>query len=174
MSDKQVIGIGGVSCSGKTKVAKALQKKLGPDVEILSFDKYYISTEELADKSISWESPYHFRYNQYISDLKKLKNELNGLVIVEGFLIFFDQKARDCFDKKIFIDLPEEEIKRRRIARKRGTESDTISYINNELIPGHRKFVYPQKKYADLVLDGMKSSEELVKEIIDYIKEGKH
>lgn len=169
MTRKQIIGIGGVSCSGKTKVAKALREKLGPDVTFLDFDSYHISSSELADKSISWEDPRHFRYDQYVSDLKKLKKSARGLVIVEGFLIFFDEKARDLFGKKIYLDLPEEEIKQRRIARKRGTDSDTLEYINGELIPGQRKFVYHQKEHADLVIDGQKPTETAVKEILNFI-----
>lgn len=169
MKKVKVIGICGVSCNGKSAIANRLKQRL-KDVRLLCFDDYYLSTKELTDKNISWESPYHFRYNQYLKDLQELMAKTEGLIIAEGFLIFYDEEARDLFDLKIYLDLPEKEIVKRRVARKRGTESDTLEYINDELLVGHRKFVYHQKKHVDLVIDATKPIEEIEKEILEVIK----
>jgi uridine kinase len=146
----KVVGIGGVSCSGKTTVTNLLKKLLPADTLFIDFDSFYIPTSKLKDKNTDWESPEHFRYEDFLSELDRAKREHDGLIIAEGFLIFYDERARELFDKRIFIDLPEEIIKQRRIDRKRGTDSDTIEYINGNLIPGQRKFVYPQKQPEEL------------------------
>jgi len=89
---------------------------------------------------------------------------------IEGFLIFHDPVARDVFDARIFIELPEEVIIKRRLARSEGTSRwDDPDYIANRLIPGHKKYVEPQRKYADLVIDGRQSIREMASEILAFL-----
>jgi uridine kinase len=165
-----IIGLCGVSCGGKTTVLAKLREGLGEGVSVISFDDYYIETSKMVDQGVSLESPDHYQYDHFVRDLKKMRTEGAGVTLVEGFLIFQDEEARSCYDAKIFIDLPEDVIRQRRISRKRGSESDTLEYINNELIPGQREYVYPQKKFADIILDGRKSVTELAEVIMKRIK----
>ena len=167
--ESMIVGIGGVSCSGKTVLINALKPKLPKNTLFINFDDYYIHTADLETEKVSWESPEHFRYEDFVRDIKALKTNAHKLIIVEGFLIFYDKEIRDFYAIKYYIDLPETEIIRRRISRNRGTESDTTRYINTELIPGQKRYVYPQREFADIVLDGQKPVNENIKVILDNL-----
>ncbi len=185
-----LVGICGGSCSGKTTLVKELQIRLFDKISVVSFDDYFLGKEKLDYKKITdWESPALYDYKKFIEDLNKLRegkevrfashsresSELGvkervifpkALTVVEGFLIFHHPVARSLFDKKIYIDLPEEEIIKRRISRRKNNSHwDSPTYIKNMLIPGHRRYVLPQKKFADLILDGREPIRSLVKKI---------
>jgi uridine kinase len=189
----KLIGICGGSCSGKTTIVNYIISK-HPNISVLHFDDYFLGSSRLDFNSITdWESPELYLFDRYIKDLKTLKSgkpidiECNSreslqrgiysktispaeAVIVEGFLIFYNKEARELFDNFFFIDISEDELKTRRIARmKEGDNWDDLNYINTKLIGGHRKYVVPQKKYADMVLDGTKSVEILYKELRKYL-----
>jgi uridine kinase len=190
-----IIGIAGGSCSGKTTILKELRARLGDDMATLSFDEYFVGTAKLEGKEIDdWESPSLYNYQDFIADLKQLKagkpititpnsreSSKAGIrqlaisphryTIVEGFLIFHSPEARELFNKRIFIELPEDEIIRRRLARAEGTSRwDSPDYINNRLIPGHKRYVEPQKESADLIVDGLQSPHKIADQIIAFIE----
>jgi uridine kinase len=166
--EKKIIGICGVSCSGKSTLVKELKKYLPDDVDYVCFDDYYIRSRDLPDKSISWEDPRHYKMREFIDDLKRLKRLDKQLVIVEGFLILFDKNARKLFDQTIFIDLPEQIMINRRLKRRR--EGDTVTSILSTFILGQREFVYSQKELADIVLSGSNSPQKLAREVFSIIK----
>ncbi len=189
-----LIGIAGGSCSGKTTLANELEAKLSDKVVRLSFDDYFVGLEMLRGIQVDdWESPTLYDWQRFISDLKRLrvgnsimigcnsresveKGVRSKLIIprrftlVEGFLIFHDPEARKCFDKRIFVDISEEELIRRRLSRIKGSEGwDDPEYIKNKLIPGHKRYVLPQKEHGQLVIDGTQPIEWLVDQVIDFI-----
>lgn len=70
-----------------------------------------------------------------------------------------------------FIDLPEEEIIRRKLARSRTTlgVDNEREYIDKMLLPGLQRWVYPQRQYADLILDGLKPVGELTQAVLGFV-----
>lgn len=89
-----------------------------------------------------------------------------------GFLALHDEPTRALCDQRLFIDLPEEEIMRRRTERADPNSPwDTPEYINEELIPGHRQYVEPQREYADHIVDGMLDPDQLAYEVARLITE---
>lgn len=186
----QLVGIAGGSCSGKTTLVKELVTRLGPGLEVISFDDYFVGTQALKGRGIEdWESPRLYHMDRFVDDLAGLKAghgvniacrsresvargiisrviEPKPLVIVEGFLIFHEPAARALFDRKFFVDLPEDEIVRRRLARIQGTSGwDDPTYIADKLLPGHRNLVVPQQNYADTILDGMLTTTQLADQV---------
>lgn len=185
----KLIGIAGGTCSGKTTLLEGLVNKFGDKISVLSFDEYFIGSDlyEL-DEITNFEDPKLYNFDGFIRDLKLIKagrpvtiransresaekgikQKIVGnkpMVIVEGWLIYHNFAARNMFDKKIFIDLPDEEIIKRRYARTKGSKHwDDHEYIHNKILPGHRKYVEPQKAYASLVLDGTLPRAELLTE----------
>ncbi|MBI2798128.1 hypothetical protein HYX70_02370 [Candidatus Saccharibacteria bacterium] len=173
-----IIGIAGGSCSGKTTLIEEIQKRLGDEFSGLSFDDYFVGEENLPEVVEDWENPSLYRYDEFITDLKSLRQgktihlrtksrestasgvtskqlDPNKFTFIEGFLIFYDPAAVKLFDKKVFIDLPEEQIVQRRLDRSDGVSRwDLPEYINKRLIPGHRNYVQPQSKLADIVVNG--------------------
>lgn len=191
----KLIGIAGGTCSGKTTLLKNLADKFGDSISVLSFDEYFIGSDLYDVNTITnFEDPKLYNFDGFIRDLRLIKqgkpltiransreSAENGLkqktiaskpvIIVEGWLIYHNLEARNLFDKKIFIDLPDEEITRRRHARTKGSRHwDSHDYIQAKIIPGHRKYVEPQKAYANLILDGTRPQEELVQAAWAFIE----
>ncbi len=100
-----IIGIGGVSRSGKTSLAVSLKSKL-VDAEILSLDDYPSSRENFTfiKNTVDWEHPSSLDFNRIIEDINLLKNK-HEIVIVEGIFIFHHSVLKRLIDKFIFINL---------------------------------------------------------------------
>lgn len=172
------IGLAGTSCSGKTTLICEIVRRSPREITTLSFDRYWkdiipnLKRDELPD----WESPESYDIARFLRDLQLLKRReiittQSNLVLVEGFLIYHSPVARACFNKKIFIDLPEEEVIRRRSTRPRSTfgVDDEREYVFKMLLPGLQRWVYPQRQYADLVLDGLRPVDVLAEEVIKFL-----
>jgi uridine kinase len=79
-------------------------------------------------------------------------------VILEGILIFCDERLREKMDLKIFVDTDADERILRRIARdtkERGRSLDSVidQYLTT-VKPMHDAFVEPYKRYADVIVPG--------------------
>ena len=71
----------------------------------------------------------------------------------------------------IFLDITEEEIIRRRLARKIGDSPwDTEEYIYNRLLTGHRDYVVPTKVFAHHVIDSGKPKNIVIDQIDTLIR----
>jgi len=126
-----------------------------------------------------WDSPGAIKFNQLVKDLKDLKSgkdvkimtksfrhnpdyEKNGQkrlpfvmkskksIIIEGYLVLWDERARKLFDYSIFLDIDIEKSLKR---RNKVIDHDMTEYTNKILIPGHKKYVEPTKEYANLVVN---------------------
>lgn len=79
------------------------------------------------------------------------------LVFVDGLWLLRPPQIRQLFDLKIYLDTPEELRRSRRLARdvvERGyTVSDVADRFAREVTPMHRRYVEPQKRFADVVLE---------------------
>lgn len=94
--------------------------------------------------------------------------------IVEGVFIYHDQRARDLIDLRFFIDLPVEEMIRRRLARTPVDSTDpwdAPEYITGEMVKGTEKYVMPQREHSHVVLDGLLPTSELANIVIAQIEE---
>ncbi len=166
-----IVAICGGSCSGKSTMAGNFRNAC-----IVSMDDFYKGKSRM-------NPPYNFdepeaidltrlaelvgelksgaeqvsipRYNMKTSEpegAQKLENK--QFVVVEGIFTLYTAVLRELCDLKIFLDVPQEERLRRRIARdviKGRTEAESRAWsINVERM--HDLYVEPQKKYADLVI----------------------
>lgn len=190
----QLIGIAGSTCSGKSTLLKNLQTELGDAISTLTFDEYFIGSDLYdLDDITNFEDPELYNYAGFIEDLKKLKSgkslgiransresshagikhktiPSHPIIVVEGFLIFHDSQARDLFDKRLFIDLPDDEIVKRRHSRSSGSKHwDSLSYIQNKIIPYHHEYVTPQRRHAELVLDGLQTPDQLTQQVLKLL-----
>jgi uridine kinase len=90
---------------------------------------------------------------------KKHKILPKKVIIVEGYMSFYDKNIRDLYDFKIYLNLPiQESIKR----RDKSTCSDDDLYNQIILIPMHEKYVEPTKIYANLQVDVLKNKQNNV------------
>lgn len=188
----KIVGIAGGSGSGKSTLAVSLCKKYPDKFCLLHIDDYFKKMEEVPmfEGFRNCEDPTVIRFEDIFRDLTKLKNgeavtirtkselynpdynlalknkieckiEPKPIILFEGYLALCDEKLRDLMDFKIYLDIPIEESTKRRSDNK---FSPNIDYLNKVLIPMHKKFIEPTKKYADLVIDALtKTPEEILK-----------
>lgn len=178
-----VIGICGGTGSGKTTVVKKILDILPADhVAILSQDAYYKdnSNVPLEDrKYINFDHPDSIEFDLLVSHIALLKEgktiqqpiysyitctraaetipiESKEVIIVEGILIFTDERVRDICNVKVFVDAPSDErllrvIKRDIIERGRNVEQ-TLNRYQDTVKPMHEQFIEPTKRYADIIV----------------------
>jgi uridine kinase len=111
-----IIGIGGMSRSGKTTLAKRIASNYTAGrVTILSLDDYAIPEKDIpmVRDMIDWEHPESIDFDRFYLDVYDAGHEFN-LVLAEGFLIYLHPPLRDIFDKKICVTITREEFERRR------------------------------------------------------------
>ena len=182
MKDILVIGIAGGSGSGKTTLMKNLIEKFSGNITVISHDNYYKRHDDMTYEErclINYDEPAAFETELMVDQLEKLRcgqaiqcpvydftvhNRSDRVttitpekvIIVEGILIFADERLRQLMDIKIFVDTDADIRICRRIKRdvnKRGRSLESvIRQYQDTVKPMHEKYVEPSKKYADIVV----------------------
>ena len=179
-----VIGIAGGSGSGKTTVAEKVYDSIKDltSVVVIKLDDYYKDLTHLSFEErtkVNFDHPDSLDFDLLVEDVRKLKNghaidkptydfvshnrsslreiiEPVQIVIVEGILALSDERLRELFDIKIFVDTPDDirfirRLRRDNIQRGRSTESVINQYLAT-VRPMHHQFVEPSKRYADIII----------------------
>lgn len=178
-----IIGICGGTGSGKTTVVNKILEILPANhVAILSQDSYYkdnstISIEER--KHINFDHPNSIEFDLLVKQLNELKNgnsikmpiysyitctrssetieiQSKEVIIIEGILLFSDERIRNICNVKVFVDAAPDErllrvIKRDIIERGRNVEQTLDRYIDT-VKPMHEQFIEPTKRFADIIV----------------------
>ncbi len=179
----RIIGVAGGSCSGKTTLVNILKALLGDDhcaiirqdnyyrcqknsplsydqinfdhPDIIEFDKLYEDLASLA-KAQAIEMPvYDFATHSRLSTPRIVKPKT--IILVEGTLIFTQEKLVSLFDRAIFIECDENTRRERRLVRDvseraRSAES-VLAQIANTVEPMYNMFVSPSKSHAHKILN---------------------
>lgn len=176
-----VIGVGGRSCSGKSTVAKELETKYKGEFLHIDQDKFFKIEAD------NWESPEALRFDKLIETIKNLKENKNtaipthkstekfdrevkphSIIIIEGFLLFANKELNELIDKKIWVEVSDENLFNRRVKRAEGFCKP--GYIMNTVIPESKKYEEMQKREADLIIDGNKPKDEMAKEVENQLR----
>lgn len=176
-----IIGVCGRSCSGKSTVIKELEEKYKGQFLHINQDKFF------KVKADNWERPEALRFDKLIEAITLLKEgekafipthrwtevfdreiKPHKVIIVEGYLLFVNKELNKLFDKKIWVDVSDVNLLYRRI--KRFNELNQLDYAMNVVIPESKKYETIQRKEADIIVDGNKTKEEIVKEVESSIK----
>lgn len=178
-----IIGIAGGTGSGKSTVVKRIAELLPKEnISVLMQDSYYLDNKNLSFDEriqINYDHPNSIDFellNKHIEDLKSGSNieqpiysysthsrtgEYNSIqprdiLIVEGILIFTNEKLRNQCDIKIFVHADSDLRLMRRIKRdisERGRDlSEVLHRYENTLKPMHNQFIEPTMKYADIII----------------------
>lgn len=178
-----LIAITGGTGSGKSTVAKAIYSNFKKEsISIIMQDSYYKDQSELTFEErtkTNYDHPNAFDTDLLIEHLKQLvsgyaieipiydftihnrkketvREEPKNIIIVEGILVLEDQRLRDLFDIKIYVDTDADlRILRRltRDIRERGrTMESVIDQYLKVVRPMHLQFIEPTKRYADLII----------------------
>ena len=98
------------------------------------------------------------------------------IIIIEGILIFYHKKLRDLLDLKVFLESDTDIRLCRRLIRdieERGFKTkdlkETIDFYLSTVKPMQEKYVFPQKKFADLILNTNKGGRKAIKVLEEHI-----
>lgn len=161
-SELMIIGIAGGTCTGKSTIARIIAPKL--NAKVISVDDYFNDPNTFPT---SYGHPDYDRadaidFDQLMNDVSMADNN----VIVEGFLLLTHSSLLKMMDKTFYIDIDSHTLVARRLVR----EPDTVrEYITHTVRERHVQMVEPTAKKADVLLDGTKSIDELVDEILKYL-----
>lgn len=177
------IGITGGSGSGKTTIVNKIFSEVPEkSIAIIEQDSYYKDQSHLSYEErckTNYDHPFAFDTDLLIEHIELLKNghaiekplydyeihnrkketmliEPKEIIIIEGLLVFYDERIRNLLDIKIFVDTDADLRLIRRIIRDineraRTVDSVIAQYINT-VRPAHEQFIEPTKKYADIIV----------------------
>jgi uridine kinase len=178
-----MIGIAGGTGSGKSTVAKKICDGLPADqVAIIDHDSYYRDHSHLSPEQrakVNFDHPdaldndllvmhleelragrgidvpvYDFKTHARLGERRRV--EPSRIVIVEGILVFVEERVRRLLDVKIFVDTDADLRVFRRIRRDIEQRGRTFQSIREQYYttvrPMHLQFVEPSKRWADLIV----------------------
>jgi nicotinamide/nicotinate riboside kinase len=157
-----IIGIAGVSRSGKTTLADLIQKKLiekGETAIVLHQDNFVMPESDIPKirHRIDWECPQSIDFQQFKSEILEVKRHYKH-VITEGLLNFWDDNINLLFDKKIFVKISKETFLERRNKEKRwGFEP---KWFYEHVWQSHEKYGKIGLDEATIVLSGEEEFDE--------------
>lgn len=178
-----IIGIAGGTGAGKSTIARRLEDELEPgSLTVVEQDAYYrdrpdLSLEQRAQ--VNYDHPDSIDGDLLYAHLRALKagepvavpvydfvthrrSETTVLlspgpvVIIEGILIFVEQRLRELMDIKLYVDTDADIRVFRRIRRDMNERGRSFESVRQQYYatvrPMHLEFVEPSKRYADLII----------------------
>ncbi|CAJ1971225.1 unnamed protein product [Sphenostylis stenocarpa] len=116
---------------------------------------------------------YDFKKHQRSSDSFRQVNA-SDVIILEGILVFHDQRVRDLMNMKIFVDTDADVRLARRIRRdtvERGRDINSVLEQYAKFVkPAFDDFVLPSKKYADVIIPGGGDNHVAIDLIVQHIR----
>ena len=196
-----LIGVAGGTCSGKTTVTERLVELVGPEqLSLIKQDAYYIDrTEQPFEERVraNYDHPDSFDWSLTFQQLSAL---LDGqavdvpvydyanhnrssdvvrvsptrIVVFEGILALYDERLRDLFDLRIFVDTDADVRLIRRLerdVRDRGRTPESImkQYMTT-VRPSHMQFIEPTKRHADVIVPEGGHNERAIDVLVARIK----
>ncbi len=195
----KLLGIAGGSGTGKTSITNALKNEFVETITILSLDSYYNDNSLLAPKErekLNFDHPKAFDFDLLYNHLTSLKKGVSvekptysyiertrkketetisptNLIILEGILLYHDERIANLIDFKYFIDLDEHSrlkyIIKRDVEERGRTEKEVTERFFREVNPMHNNYIEAQKKYADFIFTNSNLA-DVKKTILTHIK----
>jgi len=182
----KIIGISGISGSGKSRLTKAVKDTFGNEMVIIHQDNYYKDQSSMSFEDrvkTNYDEPesieFDLMFKDVISLLKGNKVDIPNYdfanhtrststttkipekyLLVEGTMIYAYPELKDHIDLKIYVDTPMDIAIVRRITRDIEERDRRASDIQAQYFGTVRKGMYQytisQKDQADLIISGEK------------------
>lgn len=193
------LGIAGPSCSGKSSLARYLAAHLADGAATLSLDAYYRDRADLEPEArarLNFDAPEALDLELLDRHLERLaageavdrplydftthrrepRTEVlapRAWVVVEGLFALHWEAIRRRYLAAIFIEAAENLCLSRRLARdtaERGRSPDSVAaQFEAQVGPMTRRYVLPDRRYADLVVDGAAPIESAGAAVLAYL-----
>lgn len=178
-----IIGICGGTGSGKTTVANRILESVNEDdVVFIQQDSYYRDLAQMPldyRRQVNFDHPdaldndllvEHVRalkagrtvelplydFKNHARRAETLRMRPRPIIIIEGILVFTDQRLLDEMDIKVFVDTPDDirfiRRLRRDVAERGRTVESVIDQYLSTVRPMHMQFVEPSKRNADVII----------------------
>lgn len=191
MTDWLVVGISGVTCSGKTTLADRIYSNLHNSM-IMRQDNYFLPTNDPRHiqiqelNHINWEILTSLDMTRMHADVLKIINSQSEdntnsdepikvkILILEGFLIFNYKPISDLCDLKYFLTLTKQQCWNRRKVRTY-EPPDVPGYFERIVWPEyvrHKSEILKDEKLSATItfLDGSQPKEDLFEKVFSEIK----
>jgi uridine kinase len=197
-----IVGIAGASSSGKTELARRLAEAL-PGTAIVSLDSYYRSWSHLSleerqklnfdrPDALEWEllrehlhamaegrafeePTYLFAHHTRGPGTRRI--EPSEYLIVEGLFVLYRPELRAILKTTVYVETDPEVCYQRRLERDTAERGRTPEFVREQyertVRPGAEQFVFPTKRYADLVVSGERPFAESVGAVMAALREAK-
>ncbi|KAL9319956.1 hypothetical protein ACSQ67_011795 [Phaseolus vulgaris] len=206
-----VIGVAGGAASGKTAVCDMIIQQLHDQrVVLVNQDSFYnnFSEEELTRvQDYNFDHPDAFDTEQLLRVMDKLKHgeavdipkydfktyksdvlrrvNPSDVIILEGILVFHDQRVRELMNMKIFVDTvvtlhfkmfsADADVRlARRIRRDTNEKGRDIGAVLDQyskfVKPAFDDFILPTKKYADIIIPRGGDNHVAIDLIVQHIR----
>lgn len=165
-----IIGLGGISTAGKSKLSLWLQAYYSEKkICILCQDNFAQPTFRIPkiNGHTDWEIPESIDFNKFYNKIVAAKKE-NDMVIAEGLFVFYEKRLLDIFNKKIYLTLSKATFLQRKSADLRwGNEPD---WYKEHIWNSHHNCSLLLNKNAELnILSGENPVETSA--LINYLNE---
>jgi uridine kinase len=187
----QIVGIAGGSCAGKSWLAERIIESLGQRAVRVSLDNFYLDRSSLSagrrarlnfdhPRAIDWprfeetlcRCASHRSFSVPCYDFSTHARQAGEsvfapvpVVIAEGLWLFRRASIRRLLTLKIFIRSTEEICVSRRLqrdTRERGRNLEQVrAQLGRYTLPMSRRYVAPQEKWADLILEAPIRAEDV-------------
>lgn len=183
-----LIAIVGGSGSGKTWLAERLLEEFGDHAGRISLDDFYRDLAHLPEtdrcrvnfddpEAIDWplfrqvttrlcageavELP-HYDFATHTRRPETKPWQPRGLVLLDGLWLLQEADLRALYSLSVFVECPEEVRLTRRMERdqrERGRSAESVqAQFHRHVAPMHNRFVAPQARHADLVVNSDRGS----------------
>jgi uridine kinase len=191
-----LIGVAGLSGSGKTSLARHLAQALHAPSEIITLDSYYhpqahLSLAERAHlnfdhpDALDWEllcrhldalvageavEEPHYLFDQHTRAAQTRRVEPRPFLILEGILTLHRPEIRALLNLKVFVTTQPEECLRRRMERdiaERGrTRESVVQQYSATVWPMAQRYVIPSSGFADVIVSGQEPFDQSVPTVL--------
>ncbi|MCX6899301.1 MAG: uridine kinase [Verrucomicrobia bacterium] len=178
-----LVAITGGSGSGKTWLARRLRRRLGCNAGLVSLDDFYRDLSALSKRERdrrNFDNPAAIEWSLFLETLARIKRGAPAviprydfashtrrpqprlwmpkpIVLLEGLWLLREPRARRLYSLSVYLNIPGEVRLQRRVARDRKERSrsraSVLRQFRAHVQPMHERFVAPQVRHADIVLD---------------------